>query len=309
MTRRELRIKRFWTFAANLALYTEHKGVFLCPFCQSLFEVEGVDRVTTNFLVGAHIVPFTVSHTMRTTMSCFTCDNWFGTWFNSHESRRQAIRRVRSLGKTQKLYTRMADKGVEFGVSTFLTWNNPDRPTIDIKHVVELDEDRKVWFKDYVERTIMRPSWDGTELGLDYYGRYSNRRADLSYWHSVYLHMFHHYGYEWAMSSHGNLIKRQFQMAEFPVIPERFIEPLLIHPSLLSEYVLRRRQPSTHVDPTQDGFFVVFPHVKPMDGHVAVFVPRDWDGPGPKMPEFLLEDVTPDHKSLAFNKHPLPFSR
>lgn len=309
MSRRELRFKRFETFSANLSLYhPELSGVYLCPFCNEYFKREEVDQINPNFLVGAHIVPFTVSHTMRTTMSCFFCDNWFGTFVNSHESRRQALRESRAANRPYRCYARMSNGGREFGISTTIDWNNGGEPILYFNHVIEIPEERRDWFEENARQSVLKPSWDGHELGLDYYGRYVNRRADMSYWHSAYLHMFHHYGYEWAFSPQAQRIMTQFHMLDFPVLNDHFIEPMLLPSSLLTEETLGKRRPSTHVDPSQDGVFVVFPLVKPMDGHIAVYIPRNWDGDAPRFPRTLGEDVTPDHKELAHKKQPLPFN-
>ena len=311
MNRRDLRIRRFKTFATNLSFYEEKlKDKFLCPFCERLFTIEDIDKKPDdpNFLVGAHVVPYSVSDTMRTTMSCFSCDNWFGTYFNSHESRRHRIRRMMGAGRTTRFHAKMADKGRAFGVATFIHWED-NEPSVEFQHMIDLEPDKKEWFESHVRETVLRPSWDGMELGVDYYGRYSNRRADLSYWHSVYLHMFHHYGYEWVFSSWANKIKRQFEMAEFPVIPDSFLEPKLIPSKLLSEDVLQRRQPATFADVEQNGFWVVFPRVPPMQSHVGVFVPYDWEGAPAVIPDRLSVDITPEHRNLALMMHPLPFLR
>lgn len=279
----------------------------MCPFCNEYFTREEVDQVNPNFLVGAHIVPFTVSHTSRCTMACFFCDNWFGTFVNSHESRRHSLRTIMAENRLYRCHARMSHGGREFGVATVIDWNNGQKPILKFEHLVDMPQEQIEWFEQNAQKNVLRPSWDGQELSLDYYGRYSNKRADLSYWHSAYLHMFHHYGYEWVFSPQAQRIMIQFHMLDYPVIDDRFIQPMLLPSKLLSEQTLANRRPSTHIDPHQDGIFTVFPRVYPMDGHVSIYIPRDWNGPGPRFPKVLEEDITPDHRSLAHKKQPLPF--
>lgn len=288
----ETRAKLYEEFSANLAFHEPHnKGLFKCPICLDLFTQDYlVSKPNQNAVVVAHIIPKSFLNAGYT-LCCIKCDSKFGSTLAGAE---RVLRHNLRLAKWRnKPYITRTTFETTHGSVTLLaeiTWgeNGEPLPTFrvdeipkGINHEMLLEQ-----CNAFVTRSHTGEPNDFT-LWKSYLYNRKIRYANLNWWHSLYLFMFHHFGYQWVLNDpRGELIRNQLNNLNENIIPEIFLEPKvypLVAPYEAPPHDHLPQRPSLRFGIDKDGnvinsgYFMVFPKLNETMDNITLFLPWNFE--------------------------------
>lgn len=288
----EARVKLFEEFTSNLSLHEpEHKGLFKCPICLELFAPEYlISRPNQNAIIVAHVVPKSFLNAGYT-LCCIKCDGKFGSLLASAERNlRHNLRIAKWQNKPYLTRTKFHNDNHSFNVLAEITWNEKGEPVptfrkTDIPSGVKED----LLFEQ--SRTFTTRDENGNPddflLWKSYLYDKRSRYANLNWWHSLYLFMFHHFGYRWVLNDpRADLIRRQLLDLDSRIIPDILLEPKvypLIAPFEAPPHNRLPVRPSLRfgIDSNnnliESGYFIVFPKLGDTMNPITLFLPWDME--------------------------------
>ncbi len=211
----------FELFSANLALYRKDlSGLFMCPLCHSTFSR---DQARSS-LSKAHIIPKFLGG-RDWTLACKSCNNRIGTEIECFEKERASFHRAMS-GDGNEMTRAQIVVSDEHG--------DVVGPVQADMRAVKAGEDRRLQLhlkakgshpaalqglNDQLTGKI--PSGPSSPL-VRYRVTRNSKRANLTYVHAAYLHMFHQFGYEWALNPSAEPIRKQIASPDEPIMVPLF---------------------------------------------------------------------------------------
>ena len=206
----------FDVFAANLGLYwREYTGLFMCPLCLRTFS-----RDQVNDLSKAHIMPKFVGK-RDLTLACMKCNNKVGTEIESYGKERANFNWALSGdgNETTRISTSVSNeqgdvvgpvqadmRGIRSGGDRRLHVNL--QPKASNPEALRLLNDHL--------------SAGRGPIQFQFRETRSSKRANLTYVHAAYLHMFHQFGYEWVFTPGAELIRKQITSPDKLIIRPLF---------------------------------------------------------------------------------------
>lgn len=288
----ETRVKMFEDFTSNLALHEpDNTGLFKCPICLELFAPEYlISRPNKNAIAIAHIMPKSFLNAGYT-LCCIKCDGGFGSILASSERLlRHNLRIAKWQHKPYLSRTKFQTENGTVNVLTEINWDVngepvPDFRSTDIPQHVCKDEIMGQCAAFVTRDESGKP--DDFTLWRSYLYERKIRYANLNWWHSLYLFMFHHFGYQWVLDDpRAKLIRQQLLNLDEHIIPEFLLEPKVLpvvapyeappHDHLPARPALR-----FGIDKSgkliESGYFIIFPKLNDKMNNITLFLPWTFD--------------------------------
>jgi len=315
----DFRLFRFDAFAKNLALHEpELIGLFKCPFCFDVFTSEHLrHRNGHNTVCDAHVVPRSLMNA-GTTLCCIQCDSKFGRTINSSERRRHVLRRLKWDGRVATCRTEAPTETGPNLIRTELRWDQAGEPTptfhwAEHKLAISEAEFEEMWRSFPSRDRNGKP--DDFILWKPFLYELKEKLADLSWWHSLYLFMFHHFGYSWTHEDpRSALIREQLLKPEKDIIPEQFIQP-----RVYEEIVAVPDRDTAHaVRPVlrfgydksgaiiDSGYFILFPKLHTTMNNISLFLPWEFDASMPRPEPYSFSERLRYGHSILRHRIPDP---
>lgn len=315
----ETRVKLFDEFSSNLALHEpENRGLFKCPICLELFTPDYlISRPNHNAIIVAHVIPKSFLNAGYT-LSCIHCDGKFGSTLASAERvLRHNLRLAKWQHRPYMARTKFETPDGEFNVFTEINWSDNGEPVpnfrkSDLPSSISSELIVGQYTKFITRDDDGRP--DDFTLWQSYLYDRKMRYANLNWWHSLYLFMFHHFGYKWVLEDpRAILIRNQLLNLDASILPELLIEPkvlalnapyeapphdhLPIRPSLRFGFDKRGKI-------IEDGYYMVFPQLNSKMNHITLFLPWTFEGCNNRpVPDKFSERLRYGHSVI---KHRIP---
>jgi hypothetical protein len=280
----------FEEFSSNLALHEPHnKGYFKCPICLELFDSEYlISRPNKNAISIAHIMPKSFINAGYT-LSCIKCDGKLSILASSERLLRHNLRLSKWQHKPYLTRTQFKTPDGLIKVFTEIDWDKNGEPVPNFRLSdfpnISYSEEIKYQYSSYVSRDESGKP-DDFSLWRSYLYERKVNYANLNWWHSFYLFMFHHFGYQWVLNdSRGELIRQQLLNLDKKIIPDVFLEPRVLPMIAPHEEPPHNHLPirpslrfgiDKHNQIINDGFYVVFPKLNEKMNHVTLFLPWDF---------------------------------
>jgi hypothetical protein len=278
-------------FASNLAFHElENKGLFKCPICLDLFTKEHlISKPGQNSLALAHIVPKSFLNAGYT-LCCINCDSKFGsTLAGAERVLRHNLRLAKWNNQPYSTRTTFNTDGGPLTLLAELSWSKNGEPVPNFRaHDIPegICSQALIRQSDNFFTRNQNGAPDDLTLWKSYLYDRKIRYANLNWWHSLYLFMFHHFAYQWTLDdSRGKLIRHQLNNLDEEIIPDMFLEPRvypLIAPYEAPPHDRLPQRPSLRfgIDSSGEiitsGYYVIFPKLHESMDNITLFLPWDF---------------------------------
>lgn len=314
----EARVKLFEEFSSNLALHEpDNIGLFKCPVCLELFPPEYlISRPGNNAIIVAHVVPKSFLNAGYT-LCCIKCDGKFGSTLASSERiLRHNLRLAKWQHRSYLARTKFDLDGGQFSVFTEIGWNDKGEPVPSFRSS-DIPQDIPADLiigqcDDFVTRDENGNPDDFTLWKSYLYDR-KMRYANLNWWHSLYLFMFHHFGYGWVLEDpRAALIRKQLLNLDDVLIPDFLLEPKVLplngHEAPPHDHLPVRPSLRFGIDKSgkliESGYYIVFPKLNDRMNNITLFLPWSFDNCKERpIPHTFTERLRYGHSVI---KHRIP---
>lgn len=288
----EARARLFEEFSSNLSLYEpENTGYFKCPVCFELFSPESlISRPNQNAIIVAHVIPRSFLNAGHT-LCCIKCDGKFGSTLASAERiLRHNMRIAKWNNRPYNVGTKLKTPKGDINVFTQITWSETGNPIPSFREV-DLPRDIPLEWYEAQWQSFTTRGQDGLPDDFTLWESYMydkrNKYANLNWWHSYYLFMFHHFGYKWiAEDKTAALVRKQLLNLEEDIIPDILVTPQVIQVDAPYEAPPHNHlpiRPSLRLGKDEfnniieDGYYIVFPKLHENMNNVTLFIPWEME--------------------------------
>jgi hypothetical protein len=289
----------FDIFSANLGLYRkDDSGRFMCPLCLRLFSR---DQIRTD-LSKAHIIPKFLGG-RDWALACRTCNNKVGAEIESCEAERAKANWALSGDGNDTILARIIVRNERGDIVGPVQANMKG---------VRCGGDRRLQLRlqpkgsNPAALKLLNDQLSGiTPAGrsspeVHFPVTRSTKRANLTYVHAAYLHMFHQFGYEWALNPSAEPVRKQIMSPDEPII-------LPLFPNLSDHQIPDDKLALLLVTQPPDWrhFLVVIPLFRGLTRRQAVWMPlfgRPYEQPPQRKGIKLAVVPLPDHHQFLHGR-------
>jgi len=288
----EARVKLFEEFTSNLSLHEpENTGLFKCPVCLELFAPEYlISRPNHNAIIVAHVVPKSFLNAGYT-LCCIKCDGKFGSTLASAERvLRHNLRLAKWQHRPYMARTKLETPDGFVNVFTEINWSDDGEPVPDFRQTDFTNDVSSEIITEQCHQFVTRDENgkpDDFTLWQSYLYERKIRYANLNWWHSLYLFMFHHFGYAWVLDDpRATLIRKQLLNIDEHILPEHLLEPKVFpfhapYEAPPRDHLPVRPSLRFGIDKSgkliESGYFIVFPRLNERMNNITLFLPWNFE--------------------------------
>lgn len=193
------------------------RGRFLCPLCLGLIDATTNDGARE--ITAAHVYPKALGGKL-VTVTCRRCNNRVGSEIEPHLINWHRFADVMFGASTEQVFVRVSGAGSSEAVATLhKEWD--DAKADYVRNVtIRPDKNSPAALKSIGQH--LERAGEGWELKISHRSKMHPRRGALTLLHSIYLLLFHVFGYEWVFNPVAGVIREQLDRPS-----EDLIDPVI----------------------------------------------------------------------------------